>query len=144
MHDASPTPARPCPFCAPAPGRVIACNALAFAVRDAFPVTPLHTLILPHRHVSNYFGLTAGEREACAELMQDVRDAILAEDPSVEGFNVGMNAGAVAGQTIFHSHIHLIPRRPGDVENPRGGVRRVIPHKGTHVQDVCPFDAKPD
>jgi len=136
------TPMRPCPFCGPDTKRVIASNGLAYAMRDAFPVTEFHALIIPHRHVADFFGLTPEEREACNELVLGLREAILAEDPTVEGFNIGVNAGHVAGQTIFHSHIHLIPRRAGDVENPRGGVRMVIPCKGNHMREICPFEAK--
>lgn len=119
-----------CLFCSIPPERVIAINDLAYAIRDGFPVTPLHTLVIPKRHVEDYFGLTQAELQACHELLIQLRSRILAEDARVEGFNVGMNAGAVAGQTIFHCHIHLIPRRTGDVENPRGGIRHVIPGKG--------------
>ena len=139
MNNSKSTEARPCPFCTPPAGRVIAANALAFAVRDAFPVTPLHTLVIPQRHVEDFFGLTPEEREACAGLIHDLRRTILAEDPAVAGFNIGMNVGEAAGQTIFHSHIHLIPRRVGDVDNPRGGVRHALPGKGNHKLDVCPF-----
>lgn len=142
MQPAPPTEARPCRFCSVGPALWIASNALAFALRDVFPVTPLHTLILPRRHVADYFGLTAGEREACAELIHQLRAAILTEDPAVEGFNIGMNVGEVAGQTLFHSHIHLIPRRRGDVEDPRGGVRMVIPGQGNRRLDVCPFQGQ--
>jgi diadenosine tetraphosphate (Ap4A) HIT family hydrolase len=124
--------------------RVILSNALAFAIRDAFPVTPLHSLVIPHRHVRDFFRLTPKEREACAELIHQLRGDILKEDTEVEGFNIGVNAGQVAGQTIFHSHIHLIPRRSGDVQNPPGGVRLVIAGKGHHVQDVCPFGKNPE
>lgn len=123
---------------------MIASNALAFAIRDAFPVTPLHALVIPHRHVADFFGLTPEEREACAELIHQLRQDILKEDPAVEGFNIGMNVGAVAGQTLFHSHLHLIPRRRGDVEDPRGGVRLVIPGKGNHMLEVCPFSEGAD
>lgn len=131
---------RKCRFCSSiAPGQVIAANALAFAIRDAFPVTPLHALVIPRRHVVDFFGLTPEEREACSELLHQLRKDILAEDPEVEGFNIGMNVGEVAGQTLFHSHIHLIPRRRGDVPDPRGGVRMVIPDKGNQRLDVCPF-----
>ena len=119
-----------CLFCSIPPERVVASNDLAYAIRDGFPVTPLHTLVIPKRHVEDYFGLTQAELQACHELLIQLRSRILAEDARVEGFNVGMNAGAVAGQTIFHCHIHLIPRRTGDVENPRGGIRHVIPGKG--------------
>jgi ATP adenylyltransferase len=137
-----PEEARPCRFCGLDPALAVACNALAIALRDRFPVTPLHTLILPRRHVVDYFSLSAEEREACAELLHQLRTEILAADPSVAGFNVGMNVGAVAGQTVFHSHIHLIPRRAGDVENPRGGVRMVIPGQGNRMLDVCPFQGQ--
>ena len=142
MQPAPSTEARPCRFCSVDPALWIASNALAFALRDVFPVTPLHTLILPRRHLADYFGLTAGEREACAELIHQLRAAILAEDPAVEGFNIGMKVGEVAGQTLFHSHIHLIPRRRGDVEDPRGGVRMVIPGQGNRRLDVCPFQGE--
>lgn len=123
-------PDQTCLFCYIPPERVIASNDLAYAIRDGFPVAPLHTLVIPKRHVEDYFGLTPTELQACHELLTQLRTGILAEDVGVEGFNVGMNAGAVAGQTIFHCHIHLIPRRKGDVENPRGGIRHVIPGKG--------------
>ena len=105
-------------------------------------MTPLHTLILPRRHAVDYFSLSGEEREASAELLHQLRTEILAADPSVLGFNVGMNVGAVAGQTVFHSHIHLIPRRAGDVEDPRGGVRMVIPGQGNRRLDVCPFQGQ--
>ena len=112
------------------PERIVASNALAYAIRDGFPVTKGHTLVIPKRHVSDHFGLTDEELMACNQLLKELRSTILADDQLVEGFNIGMNAGAVAGQTIFHSHIHLIPRRKGDVDNPRGGVRHTIPDKG--------------
>jgi diadenosine tetraphosphate (Ap4A) HIT family hydrolase len=119
-----------CLFCHIAPGRVIAQKELAYAIRDGFPVTPLHSLVIPKRHVPDYFGLEAEELLAIDRLLHQLRAEILAQDPEVTGFNVGINAGAVAGQTIFHCHVHLIPRRSGDVKNPRGGVRHVIPGKG--------------
>ncbi len=119
-----------CLFCTIPNHRIVASNHLSYAIRDGFPVTPLHTLVIPKRHVEDFFGLSSDELQACHELLTQLRDAIQAEDSEVEGFNVGMNAGHVAGQTIFHCHIHLIPRRKGDVENPRGGVRHVIPGKG--------------
>lgn len=119
-----------CLFCEIPDERIVAVNDLAYAIRDGFPVTPLHTLIIPKRHVLDYFGMTSAEVQACFDLLNRLRQDIIAADETVEGFNVGMNAGAVAGQTIFHCHIHLIPRRKGDVENPRGGVRHIIPGKG--------------
>jgi len=127
MQPTSPTP---CLFCSIPDERVILSNELAFAIADGFPVTAGHTLVIPKRHVEDYFGLTQAELIACNELLHLLREKALAGDSTIEGFNIGMNAGAVAGQTIFHCHIHLIPRRAGDVENPRGGVRHLIPGKG--------------
>ncbi len=86
-------------------------------------------LILPQRHTPDFFSMTAQERTDAEELLGLMRDRICKSDGSVLGFNVGMNCGEVAGQTIFHAHIHLIPRRMGDVRNPKGGVRGVIPGK---------------
>jgi diadenosine tetraphosphate (Ap4A) HIT family hydrolase len=139
MSELVSTESGDCRFCSSIASRVFASNALAVAIRDAFPVTPLHSLVIPRRHVADFFGLTSEEREACAELIHQLRRDILQEDPGVEGFNIGMNVGQVAGQTIFHSHIHLIPRRRGDAENPRGGVRLVVPGGGHRLLDVCPF-----
>ncbi len=121
-----------CLFCHIPKERVIAENELAFAMRDGFPVTNLHTLVIPKRHAIDYFALTNKELLACDSLLHSLKDDILKIDDTVEGFNVGMNSGAVAGQTIFHCHTHLIPRRKGDVENPRGGVRFVIPEKANY------------
>jgi diadenosine tetraphosphate (Ap4A) HIT family hydrolase len=121
-----------CIFCCLPEVRIIMDNELSFAVRDGFPVTPLHTLIIPRRHVEDYFGLTDDELLACHALIHEIRRSIHSEDPSVEGFNVGFNAGASAGQTVFHCHLHVIPRRRGDVANPRGGIRNVIPGKGNY------------
>ena len=119
-----------CLFCSIPPERIVRSNDLAFTVMDGFPVTPGHTLVIPKRHVTDYFGLSPEELAACDDLLRQTRFELMANDAIIEGFNIGMNAGAAAGQTIFHCHIHLIPRRPGDVENPRGGVRHVIPGKG--------------
>ena len=110
--------------------RIVAESSLGYVIRDGFPVTPGHTLVIPKRHAETFFDLTEGELLACNRLLHEQREAILREDGAVQGFNIGMNAGAAAGQTVFHCHIHLIPRRVGDVENPRGGVRHVIPGKG--------------
>jgi ATP adenylyltransferase len=121
-----------CVFCTVAPDHMIAANALAFAVRDTSPVSEHHALVLPRRHVASYFALTEAERSAIHELLERVRRDILATDPNVGGFNIGVNVGEIAGQTIFHCHVHLIPRRRGDVANPRGGVRAVIPGKQSY------------
>jgi ATP adenylyltransferase len=121
-----------CLFCSVGKERIIAENDLAFAIRDGFPVTELHSLVIPRRHVSDYFDLTEEELLACHELLRIVKKEILARDESVKGFNVGANSGLVAGQSIFHCHIHLIPRREGDVPNPKGGIRHIIPGKGAY------------
>jgi ATP adenylyltransferase len=121
-----------CLFCSIPEERVIAECELAFVVRDGFPVTALHTLVLPKRHVRDYFGLTDSELMAMHRHLTAQRTALLGLDPSIEGFNIGANCGEVAGQTIWHCHLHLIPRRRGDVEKPRGGVRHVIPGKGAY------------
>jgi ATP adenylyltransferase len=121
-----------CPFCEVPEDSVIAENELAYAVRDAFPVTPLHTLVIPKRHVSAYFDLGQAELNACHRLLEQEKGAIEQADTGVEGFNVGINEGVVAGQTVFHCHVHLISRRKGDVDEPMGGVRNVIPGKGVY------------
>ena len=118
-----------CIFCGLDPGRIIDENELCIAVRDAYPVTAGHTLVIPKRHVTDYFDLYQPERNAIDATLQEQRALLLSGDNSVTGFNVGINAGASAGQTIFHVHVHLIPRRDGDVAEPRGGVRGVIPSK---------------
>nr|WP_246451620.1 HIT family protein [Rhizobium paranaense] len=93
-------------------------NSANFAIRDKFPVRPLHTLIIPKRHVTDIFATDAQEREAIHELAMQCREAIGTEDASVSGFNFGSNIGRAAGQKIFHAHVHLIPRRLGEVELP--------------------------
>ncbi len=119
-----------CIFCHLPSERIIAENELAVAIRDGFPVTPLHTLVIPKRHLKTYFDMSHSEHKACNSLLMELRTEIESQDSEVSGFNIGMNAGEAAGQTVFHCHIHLIPRRSGDVESPRGGVRHVIPGKG--------------
>jgi len=121
-----------CVFCTPNKELIVANNRLAYAVRDTSPVTPLHTLILPNRHVADYFELEPAEKQAIADLLDEMRRDIVVRDPTIAGYNIGVNIGAVAGQTIFHCHVHLIPRRPGDVANPRGGVRAVIPGRADY------------
>jgi ATP adenylyltransferase len=113
--------------------RIIAENEQSYAIKDGFAVTDGHTLFIPKRHVVDYFGLNEIEVLAINDLMRIEKEELQKLDPSIEGFNIGMNCGEVAGQTIFHCHIHLIPRRKGDVENPRGGVRHIIPGKGFYT-----------
>jgi len=114
------------------PLRIIEENTLAYVIRDAFAVTEYHSLIVPKRHVKDYFDLTQAEINAANQLIQSQRLQIDKKDKSIEGYNVGMNCGEAAGQTIFHCHIHLIPRREGDIQNPRGGIRNIIPGKGNY------------
>jgi len=116
-----------CSFCDIDAARIIGENALAVAVQDKYPVTPLHTLVIPRRHAPTWFDLSVPEQRAISLLMETVRQEIMTADKTVMGFNVGMNCGEAAGQTVPHAHVHLIPRRSGDVEEPRGGVRGVIP-----------------
>ena len=120
-----------CPFCALPEERVLFRNDAAVAVRDAYPVTPGHTLVIPVRHVASVFDATRAESEAMLALLNTARDQLQVEfDPA--GYNIGVNDGAAAGQTIGHLHIHLIPRYPGDRPDPRGGVRWVIPDKADY------------
>ena len=104
-------------------------NQLAYSSKDSYPVSEFHSLIVPKRHVETYFDLIEEEIQACNDLILKTKEKILKLDSSVKGFNIGTNSGKVAGQSIMHCHIHLIPRREGDVENPQGGVRSVIPSK---------------
>ena len=118
-----------CLFCKIKPKRVIAQNPLCFAIYDGFPVSPHHTLIVPMRHVAGFFELYQPELNAVHALLRDMQTEIRRIDQQVTGFNVGVNDGQDAGQTVSHVHVHLIPRRHGDVENPSGGVRGVTPEK---------------
>lgn len=107
----------------------VASNALAFAIRDRDPVSDGHTLVIPKRLVIDFFGTTEAERLALFSLVDEVKRALDASHRP-DGYNVGFNAGSAAGQTVFHLHLHVIPRYRGDVEDPRGGVRHVIPSRG--------------
>ena len=102
-------------------------NELAVAFYDKYPVSRYHTLIIPKRHVADYFDLTAEEIAAMHALLLRQKTRLQALDPAITGFNIGINVGADAGQSIFHVHMHLIPRRKGDMADPKGGVRGVIP-----------------
>ncbi len=120
-----------CPFCALPSSRVLHENAHAIAVRDAYPVSAGHTLVITRRHVGSFFVLDDTERRAMIELLsvcQSELDALY----SPVGYNIGINDGAAAGQTVPHVHMHLIPRYAGDVEDPRGGVRWVVPSKARY------------
>ena len=122
-------PNNPCIFCVIRKEELQFENRLAYSSIDSYPVSEFHSLIVPKRHVETYFELSSEEIQACNELILKTKEKILKQDSSVKGFNVGTNAGKIAGQSIMHCHIHLIPRRKGDVEDPQGGVRSVIPKK---------------
>ncbi len=110
-------------------GRVVDRLGMVAAVNDGFPVTDGHLLIVPLRHTPDWFTLTDEEIADSRDLIRRLADRIRENDPRVTGFNIGINSGSSAGQTVFHAHIHLIPRRDGDCANPRGGVRGVIDGK---------------
>ena len=122
-------PNKPCIFCKIRKEELQFENRLAYSSIDSYPVSEFHSLIVPKRHVETYFELSYEEIQACNELILKTKEKILKQDTSVKGFNIGTNAGKIAGQSIMHCHIHLIPRREGDVQDPQGGVRSVIPKK---------------
>lgn len=123
-----------CIFCNPPEGQILFENQLIYAFRDGFPVTANHCLIIPKRHVSDYFDLGQAELNGCSDMLTKCKEFIMQQDESVSGFNVGVNIGETAGQTVMHCHIHLIPRRGGDVDHPTGGVRNTIPDKGDYTK----------
>ena len=118
----------PCIFCNYS-GPIAKRYGTVYAIEDSTPVSLYHMLIIPERHCTDFFDMTAPERCDTASLIEVLKKEILEKDPDVTGFNIGINCGLSAGQTIFHAHVHLIPRRTGDTPSPRGGVRGVIPHK---------------
>jgi len=148
-----------CPFCHPDPRRIVAESPLTLTLRDAFPLTPGHTLIVPRRHFANLFDATGeeiaaiwqalgraaadlGARPAPPDQVFPAADAGVAGAPGVgladvpgsapTGFNIGVNVGRAAGQTVMHLHVHLIPRVPGDQPDPRGGIRRIFPERADY------------
>ncbi len=121
----------PCPFCTLAEPRILLRHPLAIVLRDGFPVSPGHTLIVPVRHVSSFFEATAEERTAMFTLLEEAK-AALDEELHPDGYNLGINDGSAAGQTVPHLHLHLIPRYRGDRADPRGGVRWIIPEKADY------------
>ena len=129
-------PNNPCLFCNSKMSGVAHENDLAYASYDTYPVSDQHCLIIPKRHVADYFELSNEELIACNDLIKIVKQEVQNKDKSIKGFNVGTNSGKIAGQSIMHCHIHLIPRREGDVENPQGGVRSVIPKKQHYKRKI--------
>lgn len=126
-----------CPFCAVPAERIVVQDALTLTIRDGYPVSPGHTLVLPRRHVASLFDTTDEERRALWAALAAAREE-LAKQLWPDGWNVGVNDGATAGQTVMHVHVHLIPRFAGDTPNPRGGVRHVIPGKGDYTSEGWP------
>jgi ATP adenylyltransferase len=124
----------PCPFCPPDPARVFHKDQTVFALWDGFPVNPGHALIIPYRHVGSWFEATEEEQGEILRTIPLVRERIEANHAPA-GYNIGVNVGFAAGQTVDHLHMHVIPRYPGDVRDPTGGVRHVIPSRGNYLKD---------
>ena len=120
-----------CPFCTVPRERLVFEGELAFVIRDGHPVSPGHMLVIPRRHVASFFETTTEEQASMLRLLNLARIEI-AQQFKPAGYNVGINDGAAAGQTVAHLHIHLIPRYPGDRDDPRGGVRWVLPEKAAY------------
>ncbi len=128
-----------CPLCTVEEGRLLLAGPLAFTIRDPHPVNPGHTLVVLRRHVADYFDATGPEQAAIWQMVAQVKAGLDAElDPRPDGYNVGFNAGGAAGQTVMHAHVHVIPRYVGDVANPRGGVRSVIPGEADDTARLHP------
>ena len=129
-------PNNPCLFCNSKISGIAHENDLAYASYDTYPVSEFHCLIIPKRHVIDYFELTDEELVACHDLIKVIKEEILIKDKNVKAFNIGTNVGKIDVQSIMHCHIHLIPRREDDVENPQGGVRSVIPQKQHYKRKI--------
>ena len=123
-----------CLFCNKKKQNVIYSTKFMYVVRDSYPVTKYHSLIIPHRHVANFFDLNNEELNDLSNILKKESQSLLNLDKEITAFNIGVNAGKDAGQSIMHCHIHLIPRRKGDIENPRGGVRGVISSKQKYIK----------
>lgn len=121
-----------CPFCQPPVERIASEGQLVRVLWDLHPVTPGHMLIVPRRHVARWSEASADEHAALLGELEHARQLALARDAAVDGFNIGWNDGTSAGQTVMHLHLHVIPRRTGDVEDPRGGVRWVMPDRAAY------------
>ena len=121
----------PCPFCQLPPERLLLQNDWALVIRDGYPISPGHTLVIPRRHVGSFFDLTPDEHQGVLALLHAARQG-LEEAHAPAGYNIGINDGAAAGQTVPHLHVHLIPRYTGDQSDPRGGVRWIFPDKADY------------
>ena len=120
-----------CPFCTLQPDRIAISNQHGVVIRDGFPISEGHTLVIPRRHVGSFFELEEAERNALLALLDEAKRR-LDRELGPDGYNIGINDGAAAGQTVPHLHIHLIPRYQGDQEDPRGGVRWIFPDKADY------------
>ena len=129
-------PNDPCIFCNIKESGFIYENNLAYVSYDSYPVAKYHSLIIPKKHIKNHFDLTNEDLIACNDLIKKMKNEIEGKDKTVKGFNLGTNIGKVSGQSIFHCHFHLIPRREEDVENPQGGIRSVIPKKQHYKRKI--------
>jgi len=118
-----------CPFCNPPAEEIVVRNDLCYARWDKFPVSQGHLLVIPFRHTPDFFSMTDDERRATVDLIGECKKIIEEPSPTPDGYNIGFNVGEAGGQTVMHCHCHVIPRYAGDVENPRGGVRGVVPGK---------------
>ena len=127
-------PNNPCIFCKIDKKNIIFENDYAYASYDSYPVSKFHSLIIPKRHISDFFELKENELISCYKIIHHVKAVIEKKDKFVKGFNIGTNVCLISGQTIMHCHIHVIPRRKGDVDNPQGGVRGVIPLKQHYIR----------
>ena len=117
-----------CPFCNPSTDEIVTKNDLCYAHWDRYPVSKGHLLVIPFRHIPDFFLMTDEEREAVLTLVTECKE-VIEENFSPAGYNIGFNVGVAAGQTVMHCHCHVIPRYVGDVKEPRGGVRGVVPGK---------------
>ncbi|MCX7168390.1 MAG: HIT family protein [Rhodocyclales bacterium] len=122
---------KPCPFCTLPASRILGGDALAIIASDGFPVAPGHALIIPRRHIASFFETTVAERSSLLHLLDEAK-AIIDAGFGPDAYNIGINDGSAAGQTVAHLHIHLIPRYAGDSPDPRGGVRWVLPEKAKY------------
>jgi len=129
-----------CPFCKPSPDRIFLRTESVVGLWDTYPVSPGHALLVPVRHVATWFDATPDEQAALLDTLRLAKNCIESRQ-SPDGYNIGINCGASAGQTIFHLHVHLIPRYAGDVVDPRGGVRHVIPDKANYLSGAFDLSA---
>lgn len=120
-----------CPFCSPDNSKIVMSSVHAIAIYDGFPVSPGHCLIIPKRHIASFFEATREEQSALLDLLAEMQE-ILVKERNPDGFNIGINVGEAAGQTVMHLHLHLIPRYAGDQPDPRGGVRWIFPDKAAY------------